>query len=112
MKIITCFLFVTALLLSACQSNQTEVLSRSQADGDTALLYLPLLTVQTVEKTADGCTAVLTDENGINFQAVISKANLGEAYPTLKNGDKLKIVGDYTDSEPVQITATRVILIR
>lgn len=112
MKRLFILLFFSTVVLSACQSTQTQTLSKAQANTTEAFRYLPLLTVKNIEKTSKGCKVKLLDEQGQPFLAVVNKTELGDSYPTLKSGDTVKIEGDYTDSEPVQIHATKVVFVR
>lgn len=111
MRFYLVFIFSMLLALTACQSGGASI-SQSQANTDPALTYLPLLTVTAVEKTANGYDAQLTADDGTTFRATVSKTRLGETYSTVKKGDTVKIVGDYTDSEPVDIQATQIIRVR
>lgn len=105
------FAIVVSLFLSACSLN-AESVSKAQAKSDSALAYLPLLTVISTAKTADGYRASLKDENNTPFTAYVSKQRLGKSYTTLSAGDSVKIIGDYVDNDSVEINATRIVFIR
>ncbi len=111
MKIYHITALAFSLLLSACSTNK-ETLSASQAQEHAELAYLPLLTVASTNATQGGYTAQLSDKNGTPFTATVNKEKLGESYTTLSKGDTVKIIGDYTDNDIVEIDAERIVFIK
>src|SRR6186713_2863242 len=51
-------------------------------------------TVQDIENGKDGYTAILKGDDGENFDAVISRVKLGDAYKVLTAGERVELTGD------------------
>lgn len=67
------------------------------------------LTVTKIDNGKDGYTATLKNDTGSLFICTISIPNLGDNYVRLNIGDKVKIAGEYAESDPVQIFAKRIL---
>ncbi|HYV94356.1 MAG TPA: hypothetical protein VE978_21465 [Chitinophagales bacterium] len=51
-------------------------------------------TVQTIENGKDGYTATMKDDNGEDFDAVISRVKLGDEYKVLTSGERVELTSD------------------
>ncbi|UFH52283.1 hypothetical protein [Spirosoma sp. KNUC1025] len=50
--------------------------------------------VQRIEPGKDGYTASLRDQQGVEFDALISRVRMQQAYRVLRVGDQVKLTGD------------------
>ena len=73
-----------------------------------SLKNLPELTVTKVIPGKDGETLYLYDKDKKAYSMIVSIPNLGDNYIHLKVGDKVKVEGEYVDSFPTQILATKI----
>ena len=73
------FVLLTLLGISSC-SSEKEFTIRG--------------TVQEIENGKDGYTAILKGDDGENFDAVISRVKLGDAYRVLTPGERVELSGD------------------
>ena len=69
---------------------------------------LLILTVTKIENGKDGYTAILKNEAGSIYTCTISIPNLEDNYKELEVGDKVKIAGEYAESDPIQIFAKKI----
>ena len=95
-----------------------EVLSKEQKTSvekttDSVVLYmsLPLLTVTDKEYGKDGYMTSLEDQDGGKYTMIVSIPNLEDKYVELEVGDKVKVLGEYAESFPVQIFAKEIKII-
>ena len=73
------FVMLTLLSINSCSSDK-EFTIRG--------------TIQDIENGKDGYTATLKDDDGADFDAVISKVKLGNEYRVLTVGERVELSGD------------------
>lgn len=110
-KISLTVILASTLILGACQSNK-KTFSASQAEQLPMLTSLPLLTVTNIQNKGNGYHATLTDEDQTTFRAEINKTDLSDDYVTLRKGDRVKIIGDYAEYDPIEIIPSKIVYIR
>lgn len=93
---------------SAIRYTLLEVISKEKEITDEEIALYETLTVKKIESGKDGYTASLKDERGGRYTCVISIPNLEDNYVRLQVGDKVKIAGEYAESDPVQIFAKKI----
>jgi hypothetical protein len=75
---------------------------------DAMLSDFATLTVIKIQQGRDGYTATLKNDIGSLYTCTISIPNLEDNYVSLNVGDKVKIAGEYGESDPVQIFAKKI----
>lgn len=88
-----------------------KVLKKEKPITDEMMSDYATLTVVKIDTGRDGYTASLKNEAGSLFTCTISIPNLEDNYIRLDVGDKVKIAGEYAESDPVQIFAKRILKI-
>ena len=73
---------------------------------------LPVLTVTKIENGKDGYMAHLEDGKKGKYVMLVSIPNLGDKYVDLKIGDRIRAEGSYAESDPIQIFAKSIEIIR
>lgn len=88
-----------------------EVIKKEKPITDSMLSNYTTLTVTNIENGRDGYTATLKSDAGNRYTSIISIPNLEDNYVRLDVGDKVKIAGEYAESNPVQIFAKKIKII-
>ena len=110
-------LVLTLILITACNSKKSiENKSQSVSNDlkketiitDTEMSDYATLTVTEIRNVKDGYTAILKNDNGNMFICTIRITDLKKNYMRLEVGDKVKIAGEYAESDPVQIFAKKI----
>ena len=99
-------LLILLIVISACKSSEKETSITDEMMSD----YATLVVIK-IENGRDGYTATLKNDEGHLYTSTISIPNLEDNYVSLRVGDKVKIAGEYAESDPVQIFATRIKII-
>ena len=84
------------ILIVSCKNSEKD-------HKNDEFLNMPILTVLKIENGKDGYTAFLEDEKKGNYTMLVSIPNLEDNYIRLEVGDKVKVIGEYAESDPVQI---------
>ncbi len=88
-----------------------KILKKEKPITDIQMSDYATLTVTKINNGKDGYTATLKNDKGDLYVCTISISNLEDNYIRLEIGDKVKIAGEYAESEPVQIFAKRIMKI-
>ena len=88
-----------------------KVIKKEKPITDAELSDYATLIVTKIENGRDGYTSTLKNEKGGLYTCTISIPNLEDNYVRLEIGDKVKIAGDYAESDPVQIFAKKIKII-
>jgi len=86
-----------------------KIIKKEKPVTDAQISNYATLTVIKIENGKDGYTATLKNGTDNLFKCTISIPNLEDNYVRLKIGDKVKIAGEYAESDPVQIFAKRIL---
>ncbi|WP_460219278.1 DUF4377 domain-containing protein [Psychroserpens sp. MEBiC05023] len=84
-----------------------KVIKKEQPISDKMMSNYDTLTVTKIENGKDGYTATLKDDKDGLYVCTISIPNLEDNYVRLNIGDKVKIAGDYAESDPIRIFAKK-----
>lgn len=98
--------FLLLFIITSCNSSKNNA-----SNAKDVLPNQPLLTVIKIQNGKDGYTATLQDSKKGLYICTISIPNLEDNYVNLEVNDKVKIAGDYLESDPVQIIAKRIVKI-
>ncbi|MBA6157326.1 DUF4377 domain-containing protein [Tenacibaculum sp. S7007] len=85
-----------------------KVIKKEKPISDKELQAFETLTVTKIENGRDGYTATLKDGKGGLYTSTISIPNLEDNYVRLEVRDKVKVAGEYAESDPVQIYAKKI----
>ena len=99
-------LLVLLIIITACNISKKQ---KEKPITDAMVSDYVTLTVAKIFNGKDGYTATLKNENGSLYTCTISIPNLEDNYVRLEVGDKVKIAGEYAESDPVQIFAKRIL---
>ena len=84
-----------------------KVIKTAKPITDAMMSDYATLTVTKIQQGRDGYTATLKNDAGSLYVCTISIPNLEDNFITLNIGDKVKIAGEYAESDPVQIFAKK-----
>ena len=85
-----------------------KVIKKEKPITEEMLSDYATLIVTKIENGRDGYTATLKNDAGNLHRCTISIPNLEDNYVRLGIGDKVKIAGEYAESDPVQIFAKKI----
>lgn len=101
------FIVILVVAITACNSVKNKK-DNNNSETNNMMSDYATLTVTDIYQGKDGYTATLKNDAGSLFRCTISIPNLGDEYVRLNIGDKVKISGDYAESDPVQIFAKKI----
>lgn len=88
-----------------------KIIKKEKPITDEMMSDYVTLTVTKIENGKDGYMATLKNDKGNLYTTTISIPNLEDNYVRLNVGDKVKIAGEYAESDPVQIFAKKIKII-